>query len=319
MAVHLGLFLLTAGWLVLRAADTDWRSGTRLALALSSAWLIAGPSLVVVWEARLQRLQQSLVNSGEFDRDVVLRVQTETRRFLPVSWVLVTIPVALVTAAFLAGGPFLTDEVGLAPSGIEHWLACGVLATGGLAAGYGVSAAVRTIVFARALARERGRFFPYAGVPSQMARSLADFSFSSAFIYGLGGSVLLPGLTAATSGTVGIARVVLVIAVVLIVGCTAGLLAVPAFFLARHHSDERDTYLGDLAAEIDELASRAAGRSADFTEAEYRRLRALLDLRSHVVQQSIGLPSVEMVKRIPLAVLVPVASTAAGWLAVIVR
>lgn len=63
---------------------------------------------------------------------------------------------------------------------------------------------------------------------------------------------------------------------------------------------------------VDALATQVADSSAPMSDADYVRLRSLLELRSHVVQHAIVPPSVEMVKQIPLVVLMPLATTGLG-------
>ncbi|MBI5087691.1 MAG: hypothetical protein HZB15_02150 [Actinobacteria bacterium] len=246
-------------------------------------------------------------------------MRAQTTRFRAVNTAVIPIPVVLMLIPLAVGRSFFENTVGLERFSVEYWVAAVVLVVGGISCGYGLAGASRTIVLAQALSRERGRFAPYAGIPSQMASWLADFCFSSALLFGLGGSLLFPGVTSAILGSHGVARATFVIVVVIIVGCTAALLAVPAQFLSRRHTTERDDYLNKLSKKIDVLAARAANPQATFSENEYRQLRSLLELRNHVVLQSIAQPSVEMVKRIPLAVLLPVGSTAAAWLAVLVH
>ncbi|MBI5087690.1 MAG: hypothetical protein HZB15_02145, partial [Actinobacteria bacterium] len=69
LGFHLSLYLLTASWLLYRAGESDWTSGTHVALVLTASWVLIGPMLVVTWEARLDRLQRLLDTSDEFEVD----------------------------------------------------------------------------------------------------------------------------------------------------------------------------------------------------------------------------------------------------------
>lgn len=319
LTIHWILFLLAVTWLLDRAADSGWQSGVHVALALSSVWLLVGPALVVKWEWNRQRLIDGLLGSGDLGADVNASVAERSRKYRPFSVALLPVPVVLIISADLAGGRFITDTVGLPRSGPTGWAAVLILGVGGLAAGFGLAGAFRTIVLAACLTSLPGRFSPFAGVASLVAQCVAGFAFSSAVYFGLGGSVMLPGVTAGIIGSTGVARAALVCAVVLIIAGTVALLAAPAAFLSRRYMEERDSYLGQLSDEIDKFVGLAADPTSRFSDQEYVRLRSLLEIRTHVVQHSTAQPSVEMVKQIPLAVMVPVASTAAAWLTVLVR
>ena len=127
----------------------------------------------------------------------------------------------------------------------------------------------------------------------------------------------MPGLCVAAWAADGIARAALIAVIAIIVAFTACLLAVPAAVLSRRGDDDRVAYLDRLSRQIDELGRAAADPDGDFDDGQYVRLRALLEMRSHVVDHTVGESSVELVKRIPVAVLLPSASILASWVSLI--
>jgi hypothetical protein len=314
--LHLALFLVTFGWLVSELQDRKWNSGTHLALLVSCSWLLAGPHMVVRWYRLRAGLLAEIDRMGLLGAANVNELRQHTIRFKPLSLAVLIVPVGLMLVALAFGGDFTRVEIGI-NSTLATAVAAVVLSVGGLAAGYGVSCACRTIVLALALARMPGPFAPYAGVTSAVANTVAAFCFSAAMLFGGGGAVLLPAVIVCIKDSHDIAQVVSVLVLLIIVCGTSLLLGVPAHFLSRRYTQDRDAYLDTLSEEIDLLASRASSTDGP-TEAEYLRLRSLLELRSHVVQHAIAPPSVEMVKRMPLAVLVPLATTIAAWLAVFI-
>jgi len=75
--------------------------------------------------------------------------------------------------------------------------------------------------------------------------------------------------------------------------------------------------IGDgLSQRIDSLAANVIDGPA-IPDEDYQRLHALLEMRGHVVSQTVASGSLDLVKRIPLAVLVPGASATASWLSLI--
>ena len=131
--------------------------------------------------------------------------------------------------------------------------------------------------------------------------------------------MLLPALCAAAWIARDWAQAAVVTAVVLIVVMTVALLAIPAVALSRRDDDERTAYLDGLSTQIDTLAAVATDPGQQFTDEQYARLRALLEMRDHVVRHMRSPASLELVKRIPAAVVLPVASIAASWASIVVN
>ena len=315
--VHFAVFVATSSWIVSELRQRSWTSGTHLALLISCTWFLVGPHMVARWYGLRAGLLGEIHHLGLLRDENMEGLREETSRFRWLSVAVLVVPIGLILVALLGSDNFARDTIGI-DTALETAVAAVVLSIGGLAAGYGVSCAGRTIVLALAIARVPGPFAPYAGVTSAVANSVAVFCFSAAMLFGGAGAVLLPAVIVCIVGSHGIAQAAWVLILLMIVAGTTLLLGIPAHFLTRRYRLERDTYLDTLSREIDLLAGQAASPTG-LSEADYLRLRSLLELRSHVVLHAIAPPSVEMVKRMPLAVLVPLATTIAAWLAIFVK
>lgn len=308
--VPLAVFVPTFAYLVVLMGRSDWENLSLFAVLLSSIWLVAGPYLLMNWRRRIQQLESHLSDCLECPPQFSSKARD---RLGVVQWMLILLAPGLMIIAFQTGDAFFGEALGLARSGVTFWAAQSVLVIGGIVAGLGLARAAVTLHLGRALAVAPSSFDPYAGVMIEASHHLADFCFRAALLFGLGGSLLMPGIIAGAAGSTEVARITLALVVFLIVGVTAALLAVPALHVSNRYATERDLYLASLSKEIGSLAERATSPGQGFTNDDYVRLRALLELRSHVVERSIPPPAVEMTRRIPLAVVLPILSVAASW------
>jgi hypothetical protein len=317
IAGHLGLWLVCAAWLLGATLRDHDDTAVKAAMLFSSIWLPLGPTLVVSWERRLDHTESRLRSEGHVDAESWETTARALRRIGRAKYVFIAVPLLLMVVAYVAGDEFVGDTLGLPRSGLPYVLGLVVLAVGGLAAGWGVWAAVVTMRLGWILGSSQGDFAPYAGTTSRSAGTIGGFCFASAVVFGIGGAVLTPGLVAAALAAEAATAVALWASIGIIVVTTASLLIVPAVRLSRQSDDGRVEYLDRLSAQIDQLANVASDPCASLSHEQYMRLRALLEMRDHVVRHTVPTPSLEMVKRIPVAVLAPVSSVLVSWLSLI--
>jgi hypothetical protein len=308
--IHLVPLSLTVTYLGILATRSQWSNLSRIAVLFTSTWLVVAPILLPSWGRLFTRLEGGL--SECVDRGDLFSSRTRKKLSL-IQWALVAVPPALMTVAFQTGDLFLGEELGIPLHGWIFWVGQGVLLIGGVSAGFGLALAAVTLHLGKNLAVAPSTFNPFAGVTLEVSHHLAEFCFRSAMLFGIGGSVLVPGVVAAISKTEGGSRLALCAVIVLLVSFTIAMLAVPAVYVSSRFSSERNGYLASLSVEIESLAQRATWMKQGFSNDDYVRIRALLELRSHVVERSIPPAAVEMARRIPLAVVLPVLSVAASW------
>jgi hypothetical protein len=314
IVVHSTLFIATLTHVVIQLDRSQQTELALVAVLVSSTWLVLGPYLMAEWSRRLARLEDELALC--LDCDIEFSVRTR-RRLALVQWVLIAIPPTLMVVAYQTGNQFVEKTLGIQPSSLTYWVGQLVLVVGGFAAGWGLANAAVTLHIGRALAIAPSAFNPYAGVTLAASHHLAKYCFSSAMIFGAGAAALMPSIVSGADRSTGVTWVALAVAIVLMVGATVALLAIPASYVSNRYSNERDQYLTSLSQEIGILAERASGADQGFTNDDYVRLRALLELRRHVVDRSIARPALEMTRRIPVAIVLPIVS-AAGSLASVI-
>jgi len=296
-------------------ADSGWRA---VAVAFSSLWLLVGPLLVVRWEALLEQLAdalQSVRPQGDPEDESLLSRLAHPGRVVPA--LLVVVPIMLIaptpwTESNLAESLALTSTP-------RQLVASLVLILGGVTAGRGLWAGYRSIVIVRVVAQRpadpgRSPLSPGAGPTSS---ALSTFAFRSAFIFGLGGVFLLPGLRAGTLRSE-FPRNTLLVSVMAVIGTTTVLMTVlPALDLASRGRRERDTYLAELSDEIKPLVNGISGDVESTDVNKPLQMLSLLQLRQQVLAHHGSPDSVELLRRLPITVASPAVSTVAAWLALL--
>ena len=302
----------TLTWVIWRSISEPGERAVSVAVGVSSFFLLGGPWIVLEWERRLSQFEGEVI-PGQANQTTLMtarhRIST-VNRLRPGCWL---IGVAVVLIAYLAGDEFFVDRVGWSGAGWAGGLILGLLVA--LIAGHGMWMAIVTLTLAIVLAGQRGTYTPYAGSTSPLTRSLGSFCFATALMFGAAAAVLLPGICAAAWIAEDWSQLGIVIGIVLVIGFTVALLAVPAIVLSQRDDDERTQYLDGLSGQIDALAAVVSDPSQQFDNEQYTRLRALLNMRDHVVRHMRSPSSLELVKHIPAAIVLPVASVAASWVA----
>lgn len=317
LVVHATAWLLAALWFIVELAQETSDRTVPATLLIGSPFVVVAPALVAIWEGKFRQFEAEIRADNSLPEDAWDHVHEAVARVAALRLPILAVPVVLISVAYVAGDDFFADRLNLPQSGVQFVVGLLILQLGSVAAGWGVLGAVLTIVVAAASTRHRADFAPYAGTPSRASRALGAFCFSTAFMYGVAGALLMPGLCAAIWAADGLARLALVGTVSMVLVVTAALLGVPAVLLSRRSEDDRAAYLDRLSRQIDELGRAASDPSIQFGDTEYVRLRALLEMRSHVVGHSVENSSVQMVKRIPVAVLLPTSSVVASWLSLV--
>lgn len=313
-AVHVLAFAVSEVW-VIWSSPAGWRGP---AVAIAAMWLLIGPVLVVAWEHEVKVLATKL----KWLQPASASAEQEPGcgQFLrPDRWryPLIGLPVLLITPTPWSSKS-LAAELHLHGS-FRLSVAVGVLGLGGIAAGYGLWAAAKTLVVTYRVAHQdvNDEWNPFEGVAAPTSEALARFSFASALIFAAGGTCLMPGLLAGVLNTDGTVSLLLIAIMCLIGSVVIALIALPAWFLSARSKRHQHAYLKRLACDIEELTASVFDLSEPMEQQNYLRLRSLLEMRSHVITQPASPTSVELVKRIPVAILLPALTTGAAWLALI--
>lgn len=313
LVVHLIAWLLAVAWFVVELARESSDRTVPATLLVGSAFLVVAPVVVATWERKFRRFEDELRADRSLGDDAWNHLGEALGWVSAFRHAIVAAPVIFITVAYLAGDSFFADRLNVPESGVEFVIGLLILQLGSLAAGWGTYGAVVTIVVAIVTAKHQADFAPYAGTPSRACRALGTFCFSTALLYGAAGALVVPGLCAAIWVADGVAQVALAATVLMVLVTTGALLAIPATVLSRRGEDDRVAYLDRLSSQIDELGRAATDPTTQFDDTQYVRLRALLEMRTHVVGHRVENSSIEMVKRIPVAVLLPTASVVASW------
>lgn len=296
--------------------DREENVWVAVAILVTQLWLLFGPILIVRWQGAWNEFAAYLDASKEQEDLEIHRLNSSLEVLTRFRGVIYGLPVVSITLAFLAGDAFVKETLGLS-TGIQQIIWLVALCSGALVAGRGLFFAAVTLVAARTLSRQRGDFTPFAGVTSTSTHQLSRFCFTGAMIFGIGGSLILPGFCVAAFVTEGPARGVLIALIVLVVLTTIFLLALPAYAISQQVDDERRTYLNALSEEIEVLANQIVQGSAAVDASKTARLNSLLELRAHVVQHMVSHSSVQLVRRIPITVIIPLSTVLTAWLGLI--
>jgi len=285
-----------------------------------SLWLVVGPQLVYWWHREWKEFRVFLksfsLQEPELSTFNSLEVKVNRFRLL-----IVSLPVLLIVAAFKFGKVFFEESLGLGSgSQTNFWIV--PLVFGALPAGYGVWCAVRSLVVSLSVSKHVGDFAPFAGVVSSTSKKLSDFCFEVAFIFGIGATVVLPVFFVGVFETSGLVRFVLYALILLVVGVTVALLALPAFAISRQVEGERQLYLDQLSIEIEHLVAdlRSGNHNSDvavWNTNVTMRLNALLEVRKHVMVHMASDSALKMVRRIPFILIGPIGSSIVAWLALV--
>jgi hypothetical protein len=328
MAGHVLLFALCALEILSKAffdeegpqrVATPWMG---VSLLWCSTWLIVGPLLVRLWERKWRTFAEALDAGSQKDSVPLHELDHSLAILNRVRPLVIMVPMVLMFLAFHFGYGFLKDVLGvgngfvipIVPSEFSGELWVIILMVGCYSAGCGVWLGIVTLIAAIKVSKQRWDFSPFAGVTSKQTRLVSRFGFASAIIFCCGGSIVIPAFTAAASQTDGAAPWIMGALIVLVVGMTASLLAVPAVVMSQWHENEREIYLDKLSDEIEVLAARLLRRTSDVDEADSVRLDSLLDIRSHVIQHMNSESSIRLVRLLPLTILPPLSTALTSWI-----
>ena len=305
-------------WLFTHWSDTTLQFGFRWSFIAGSTTLFVAPIAVVRWMVELQHLGENLGKAGtrSLDRNALM----QNLRFVRIvdRWILliVLLPPLLLGIGYQVASRFVVSDLGVSRNTLAHFLTLLALLLASSGAGFGLFAALRTLTMSSALASVGGDYSPIRGTPSPSADALVKFCFRSALLFGSALILVLPLLVSSASLTSGAARWLIIALIVLLIGATVALLAWPAIKISATFEKERSRYLDELAQHIESVSAPLFESEESLGEVDYRQLRALLDIRSHVVTHALPQSSIEMVKRIPLAVMFPAASLLISLLSV---
>jgi hypothetical protein len=313
------LFVYCATDLVL-GSDKQSNQRAQFAALWCSLWLVVGPQLVYWWHRKWDEFHRFLTSFSlqEPELSALNSVEVNLDKF---RLLIVSLPVLLIVAAFQFGYDFFENSLGL--GNIAHtkfWIV--PLVFGALLAGHGVWCAVRSLVVSLAVSRHVGDFAPFAGVVSSTSKKLSDFCFLVALIFGIGAAVVLPVFFVGVFENSGLVRFVLYALILLVVGVTVALLAIPAYMISRQVEGERQLYLDQLSIEIEHLVAdlRSGDHKSDvavWNTNVTMRLNALLEIRKHVMVHMASDSALRMVRRIPFVLIGPIGSSVAAWLALV--
>ena len=300
--------------------DKDLNQRAQYAALWCSLWLVVGPQLVYWWHRKWDEFDVFLTSFGlqEPELSALNSVEVKLNKF---RLLIVSLPVLLIVAAFKFGYDFFDESLGLGSiASTKFWIV--PLVFGALLAGYGVWCAARSLVVSLAVSKHVGDFAPFAGVVSSTSKKLSDFCFGTARIFGFGATVVLPVFCVGVFENSGLVRFVLYALIVLVVGVTVALLAIPAYAISRHVEGERQLYLDQLSIEIEHLVAdlRSGDHNSDvvvWNTNVTMRLNALLEVRKHVMVHMASDTSLKMVRQIPFILIGPIGSSIVAWLALV--
>jgi hypothetical protein len=277
------------------------------AIALSSSFLVVAPFLVLRQHRFLCELLFHLApRLIEPHRSEVERHHDWLE---PYARFIALTPIVLVLWVYLASSNFFGDALGLGtlPQPFAL-LTVAVLVVGGLSAGLGVSAAVRSLVLCVIIARVPDEWEPFTETAGHNAESLARFATTSSRYFSIAGATLLPGVVAVSAGVSGGGFFALFAIAMLIGIVAAALLVVPAWAIHRGSTRDKAEFVRKLSDEIKPLADALMGDSrranADAKQ-NYYRLRTLLEIRLQVVSQQSSPATIELLRRSPVTIVAP--------------
>lgn len=304
------------GWILLhfpRALHGHLFVFDEIALSL---WLLLGPYLVHRWTKHVEALGEVLTAKRP---DTAWNFGNP--EFAPVRTLDACIPIfigalaLLIAAAYFLARHSFESRSGLPTAPFKVVVSILTLVLACVPAGLGFWAAARTLTLANLIAKHSDDFSPFEAYPSASAKALVSYCFWSAVLFGIAGAMLVPCLFAAATVSQGWSEWIILVISCLIIVVAIALLGWPAYYISRRYDEQRSKYITDLAAEIAVLDRRFADKDGEFTDEDYQRLRILLDLRANAVSHSVPSTSTDMVKRIPLAVIVPTSTALASWIA----
>jgi hypothetical protein len=310
LGAHAVLFVITETWL-LRARSHHWVSQSLVAssLVVTAVWLAVGPALMGIFEHQRRRLDSVVRDNASVNDADIDRLDQATRRSDRWRFWLIPVPVLLILAELLAADDLASQLHITTP--LTRVVAVLVLGLGGFTAGCGVWAAVTTVLVALRVSKIEDRWEPFAGCAPPTSEAVARFCIWSAALFGGGGALILPGLLAAdtTGSLAGQALVYGMVGLIIIV--TLVLVIWPAWMIAQRSSMHRLAYLDRLAGQIEALTESLVKPDSEVEDGTYRRLRSLLEVRSHVVQQPASPASMDLLRKLPVVVFIPVLSAVA--------
>jgi hypothetical protein len=286
-----------------------------ISILLFLSLLIAGPIIIVVWEKSLHQLDQDLVHSVELGPESRGSIR-QLQNFDHWKFLFSVLLIAFLTLIFFRSPNWLR-HVGVPTKGPTFFYWYALMVVTGYMAGHFFWVAIKTIRLSIRLANGNKTYFPFAGTTSQLSKALLHFCFMSSFLAGLSNAIVLPAAVATAIYSSGAARVVAVLLISAVIVFDALILGLPAAVLSRRVDHLRREYLDGLSEFIDRASAPFMLSEVDVDESTFHRLQGLLEMRRHVVNHAVPESSVEMIKRIPTAIFIPVSTSIAAWVTII--
>ncbi|MFZ4721130.1 MAG: hypothetical protein ACOYMR_17010 [Ilumatobacteraceae bacterium] len=312
-ALNIAVFVLIIVWSAV-VGEFGWRVG---AVMLSATFLLVPPLMLMLWEDGLDDLARRLiVVKGYAVADLRADIVGTLAKVDRYRWLLVGAPILTIVAAPWFS-PTLSAELHLT-SWEGHVAAALVLALGGVMAGYSLWAAAATIAVTRAVSqREISEEWTLLGGPTAPTSAVLErFCGRSALYFSFGAAVLSPGLLAGAANSHGSPSVLMVFVLVWMLGVALALLVWPAAMLNARARRHRDESLAELGKAIEEITDDLIESETAIDAEQYFKLRSLLELRQHLMEQPMSVASSDLLRRIPVTAL-PILSTSAAWLALV--
>jgi hypothetical protein len=314
-AVHFLLFLSYLVWMVDERARTFRYPAIGIAILLFISLLVAGPIIIVFWEKSLHQLDQDLVNSVELGQETRRSIR-QLQNFDRWKFLFSVLLIAFLTLIFFRSPNWLR-HVGVPTKGPTFFYWYALMIVTGYMAGHFFWVTIKTIRLSIRLANGNRTYFPFAGTTSQLSTPLMHFCFMTSFLAGLSNAIVLPAAVATAIYSSGAARVVAVLLISAVIIFDALILGLPAAFLSRRVDKLRREYLDGLSEYIDVASAPFVQSQVEVDESTFHRLQGLLEMRRHVVNHAVPESSVEMIKRIPTAIFIPVSTSIAAWVTII--
>lgn len=314
-ALHFLLFLSYLAWMIDERARTFRYPAIGIAILLFLSLLVAGPFIIVFWEKSLHQLDQDLVHSVELSQETRMSIR-QLQNFDRWKFLFSVLLTAFLTLIFFRSPNWLR-HVGVPTKGPTFYYWYALMIVTGYMAGHFFWVTIKTIRLSIRLASGNKTYFPFAGTTSQLSTPLMHFCFMTSFLAGLSNAIVLPAAVATAIYSSGAARVVAVLLISAVIIFDALILGLPAAFLSRRVDKLRREYLDGLSEYIDHASTPFMLAEIDVDESTFHRLQGLLEMRRHVVNHAVPESSVEMIKRIPTAIFIPVSTSIAAWVTII--
>jgi hypothetical protein len=286
-----------------------------IAILLFISSLCTGPVIIVFWEKSLHQLDHELVNNDELTRETRWSIR-QMQSFDRWKYLFFALLIAFLTLIFFRSPNWL-HRIGVPTKGptFFYWYALMVIM--GYMGGHFFWFTIKTIRLSIRLTNGNTTYLPFAGTTSQLSKALMHFCFMSSFQAGISNAFVLPAAVATAIYSSGTARVIAVLLISAVIIFDALILGLPAIVLSRRVDRLRRDYLDKLSAHIVDASAPFVQSEVAVDESTFHRLQGLLEMRRHVVNHAVPETSVEMIKRIPTAIFIPVSTSIAAWVTII--